>query len=119
MCLYRTKFISTMKVKARFLIFVLLTNSIRNGTGFKCLSGYKMTQENEEKLEEFYEQDCITEDGEDRCYSAKGSLIVQKIACELFKTTVYLKVLFKCYSNITHICYVYLYQFEFRNKKLL
>ena len=97
------KFLSTMKVKARFLIFILFTNSIRDGTAsFKCMSGYKMTQDNEEKVEEFSEVDCDA-GKEDRCYSAKGSLMVEGVECEFFKTIFYLKVLFKWFSNIKQI----------------
>ena len=98
------KFLSTMKVKARFLILILFTNSISDGTAsFKCMSGYKMTQDNEEKVEEFSEKDCNPDVGYDRCYSAKGSLVVEGVKCEFFKTIFYIKILFKCFSNIKQI----------------
>jgi len=73
-----------MKVKARFLILILFTNSISDGTAsFKCMSGYKMTQDNEEKVEEFSEKDCNPDVGYDRCYSAKGSLVVKGVKYEV------------------------------------
>ena len=70
-----------MKIRAKLLVFILLTNSIRNGTAeFKCLSGYKATKDNEELVKKFSENTCEMEDA---CFSAKGSFVMDGNTCEL------------------------------------
>ena len=73
-----------MKIRAKLFVFILLTNSIRDGTvEFKCLSGYKATLDNEEMLGEFSETTC--DDGDDACFSARGYFVQDGSTCELFK----------------------------------
>ena len=74
-----------MKIRAKLLVFILLTNSIRHGTCngvFKCLRGYKATKDNEELAQDFSEIECNSEDA---CFSAKGSFVIDGSTCELFK----------------------------------
>ena len=62
-------------------MFILLTNTIRDGTAeFKCLRGYKATEDNEELVKEFSETTCKNEDA---CFSAKGSFVINGNTCEL------------------------------------
>ena len=66
-------------MRAKFLVFILLTNSIRDGTAeFKCLSGYKATKDNEELVKEFSETTC---ENEKTCFSAKGSFVIDGSTC--------------------------------------
>ena len=70
-----------MKIRGKLFVFILLTNSIIGGTstGFKCLSGYKATKDNEKLAKDFSESDC--QGGEDACFSAKGSFVFDGITC--------------------------------------
>merc|ERR1719334_1577010 len=62
-----------MKLRAKLLVLILLTNSIRDSTAeFKCLQGYKVMKDNEKLDQEFSEVLC--ESG-DACVSAKGSFL--------------------------------------------
>ena len=69
-----------MKIRGKLFVFILLTNSIigGNSTGFKCLSGYKVTKDNKELATDFSETDCYSEDA---CFSAKGSFVLDGITC--------------------------------------
>ena len=72
-----------MKIRVKLLVFILLTNSIRDGTAeFKCLSGYKATKDNEKLVKEFSEIMCDSPT-HDACYSAKGSFTIDGNTCEL------------------------------------
>lgn len=88
-----------MKIKAKLFIFILLTKSIRDGAAsFKCDTGYKMTKGGMEMSSDFYEAEC--EGVKNRCYSAKGSFVMDGVTCEFFQTIFNLKVRFKCFSDV-------------------
>ena len=59
---------------------------MRDGASNKCLTGYQLTKNNEEKAQEFEEEEC--QPGWDKCYSAKGSLVANGITCEFEKNKV-------------------------------
>ena len=74
-----------MKISAKLLVLILFTNFIRDGTStahFKCLSGYKVTKDNEKLVKEFSEIMCDSPT-HDACYSAKGSFTIDGNTCEL------------------------------------
>ena len=68
-----------MKFRAKLLVLILLTNLIRDGYAeFKCLTGYKLTKNDEKLVQEFTEAKCQDEDA---CVSAKGSFLHEGNTC--------------------------------------
>ena len=75
-----------MKIKTKLLVYILLTNFIRDGIStadFKCDTGYKLTKGSEEFVKDFSENTCTGKQYTVACFSAKGSFVIDGSTCEL------------------------------------